>query len=75
MRYSVLAQLEALLLNGSSPSDAVCKIAEQEHAYPDGRPVRVSVRTLQRWRSAYATGGIEALVPVFCQVKFPVFAV
>ncbi|MQG59511.1 MAG: transposase [SAR202 cluster bacterium] len=63
MRYSILAQLEALLLSGSSPNDAVSKIAGQEHAYPDGRPVRVSVRTLQRWRSAYASGGIEALVP------------
>jgi transposase len=39
------------------------KIAGEEHAYPDGRPVRVSLRTLQRWRSAYATGGLEALVP------------
>lgn len=63
MRYSVLAQLEALLLSGSSPSDAVREIAEREHAYPDGRPVQVSVRTLQRWRAAYATCGIEALVP------------
>ncbi len=63
MRYSVLAQLEALLLSGSSPSDAVRQIAEREHAYPDGRPVQASVRTLQRWRSAHAAGGIEALVP------------
>ena len=63
LRYSVLAQVEALVLSGSSPGDAVREVAGRQHAYPDGRPVQVSVRTLQRWRSAYATGDIEALAP------------
>ncbi|MCK4471214.1 MAG: DDE-type integrase/transposase/recombinase, partial [Anaerolineae bacterium] len=63
LRYSVLAQVEALVLSGSPPSDAVREIAARQHAYPDGRPVQVSVRTLQRWRAAYATGDIEALAP------------
>ena len=63
LRYSVLAQVEALVLRGSPPSDAVREVAGRQHAYPDGRPVQMSVRTLQRWRAAYATGNIEALVP------------
>lgn len=63
LRYSVLAQLEALLLGGRPPGEAVREVAERQHAYPDGRPVQVSVRTLQRWRSAYAAGNIEALAP------------
>lgn len=63
LRYSVLAQVEALLLSGSPPSAAVREVADRQHADPDGRPVLVSVRTLQRWRAAYATGGIEALAP------------
>ena len=42
---------------------ALREVAGQQHAYPDGRPVQVSVRTLQRWRAAYASGNIEALVP------------
>ncbi len=63
LRYSVLAQVEALVLRGSPPSDAVREVAERQHAYPDGRSVQVSVRTLQRRRAAYATGNIEALVP------------
>ncbi len=63
LRYSVLAQVEALVLSGSPPSDAVREVAGREHASPDGRPVQVSVRTLQRWRAAYATGDIEALAP------------
>ena len=63
LRYSVLAQLEALLLSGRPPGEAVREVAERQHAYPDGRPVQISVRTLQRWRSAYAAGNIEALAP------------
>jgi len=63
LRYSVLAQVEALVLGGSPPSEAVREVAGRQHAYPDGRPVQLSVRTLQRWRAAYATGDIEALAP------------
>jgi putative transposase len=63
LRYSVLAQVETLVLSGSPPSDAVREVAGRQHASPDGRPVQVSVRTLQRWRAAYATGDIEALAP------------
>jgi len=50
-------------MGGWSPGDALCEVAERQHAYPDGRPVRVSVRTLQRWRAAYREGSMEALVP------------
>jgi transposase len=63
LRYSVLAQVEALVLGGWPSSEAVREVAGRQHAYPDGRPVQVSVRTLQRWRAAYARDGIEALAP------------
>jgi hypothetical protein len=63
MRYSVLAQVEALILEGRAAGEAVREVAARRHAYPDGRPVQVSTRTLQRWRAAYAAGNIEALVP------------
>ena len=63
LRYSVLAQVEVLVLSGSPPSDAVREVAGRQHANPDGCLVQVSVRTLQRWRAAYASGDIEALVP------------
>lgn len=63
LRYSVLAQLEALLLSGWSPGEAVREVAGRTHAHADGRPAHVSVRTLQRWRAAYAAGNLEALEP------------
>jgi transposase len=63
LRYVVLAQVEALVLGGGSVGAAVREVAGREHAHPDGRRVRVSVRTLQRWRAAYAAGGFEALEP------------
>ena len=63
LRYSVLAQVEALILGGWGASAAVREVAGREHAHPDGGVVRVSVRTIQRWRTAYREGGIGGLEP------------
>lgn len=67
LRYSVLAQVEALILEGWGAGAAVREVAGREHArpdsHPDGHPVRVSVRTIQRWRAAYAQAGIRGLEP------------
>ena len=38
-------------------------LAAREHLGPDGRWVRVSRNTLDRWIRAYREGGFEALVP------------
>jgi putative transposase len=62
-RYSVLAQVEALILGGCRASVAVREVAGRDHADPDGHPVRVSGRTIQRWRATYASGGLAALAP------------
>jgi len=63
LRYSVLAQVEALILGGWRASAAVRDVAGRQHVHVDGRPVRVSGRTIQRWRAAYADGGMAALEP------------
>ena len=63
LRYSVLSQVVALILSGYKPGAAVQEVAGRGHVHPDGRPVRVSVRTIQRWRAAYANGGQAALEP------------
>lgn len=63
LRYSVLAQVQALILGGWGAKDAVREVAGREHARPDGQVVRVSVRTIQRWRAAYAQDGIRGLEP------------
>lgn len=62
-RYFVLGQVEALTRSSRPVGDAVREVAEREHIRPDGRLVRVSVRTIQRWRRAFAKGGMEALEP------------
>ena len=41
----------------------VRSLAAREHLGPDGRWVRVSRTTLDRWVRAYRRGGFEALVP------------
>jgi len=63
LRYSILAQVEALLLGGCRAAAAVREVAARQHADPAGRAVRVSARTIQRWRAAYQNGGIAGLEP------------
>jgi hypothetical protein len=63
LRYTVLAQVEALQLGGWALSEAVHEVARRKHAHLDGRPVHISVRTLQRWRAAYLQGNLVALEP------------
>lgn len=69
LRYSVLAQVEALVLGGRRVGAAVREVAGRDHARLDDEDggvvgdVRVSVRTIQRWRAAYAAGGLAALEP------------
>ena len=41
----------------------VRELASREHEGPGGRRVTVSRRTLDRWSSAWRTGGFDALVP------------
>jgi hypothetical protein len=60
-RYSVIAQVEALLLGGWSASAAVREVAGREHVRLDGVSRRVTVRTLQRWRAAWQEGRLPAL--------------
>lgn len=63
LRYTVLAQVEALLLAGWSASAAIDAVAARDHARCDGRSVRISRRTIQRWRAAQGRGGMAALEP------------
>ena len=64
-RYSVLAQVSALVLAGWPRGRAMREVATREHACLDGRLRRVTVRTLQRWLSAHdaAGGDLTALEP------------
>ena len=62
-RYFVLGQVESLVASGWTPGTAARAVVEREHLRLDGRLVRVSLRTIQRWRAAFAKGGIEALAP------------
>ena len=62
-RFFVLGQVEALLRSGCPAGRAARTVAQREHIRPDGRTLRVSLRTIQRWRHAFAEGGLEALEP------------
>ena len=63
LRYLVVAEVEALVLRGCSAGAAVRSVAGAPRLGLDGRPVQISVRTLQRWRAAWASGSLAALEP------------
>ena len=63
LRYLVVAEVEALVLRGWPAGAAVRHVAGAPRVDLDGRPVRISVRTLQRWRTAWASGKLAALEP------------
>ena len=63
LRYSVVAEVEAMVLGGWPAGAAVRHVAGADRVDLDGRLVHISVRTLQRWRAAWASGKLAALEP------------
>lgn len=63
-RYAAVAQVLAQVTAGMTISRAIRRVAKSSIRHLDGRPMRISVRTLQRWVAAYQSGGIDALTPV-----------
>ena len=62
-RYSLIREPADEALPPRRRGALVRALAEREHTGPDGRPVRVSRVTLDRWIRAYAVGGYAALLP------------
>ncbi|HEY3773427.1 MAG TPA: DDE-type integrase/transposase/recombinase [Solirubrobacteraceae bacterium] len=62
-RYALVRDLVDPALSKAERGRLVRALAERDHLGPDGRIVRVSRGTLDRWVRAYREGGFEALVP------------
>lgn len=62
-RYALIRDAADLGLSKAERGRLVRALAEREHVDPDGRPVRVSRTTLDRWIRDYRHGGFEALLP------------
>ncbi len=62
-RYSLVRDAADPVLSKAERGRLVRALADREHVGPDGRLVRISRTTLDRWVRAYRAGGFEALVP------------
>jgi putative transposase len=62
-RYSLVRGLADLSLSKAERGRLVRALAVAEHLGPDGRRVRVSRATVDRWIRTYLAGGFEALCP------------
>ncbi len=62
-RYALIRQAADPALGKRERGALVRALAGMEHTGPDGRRVRVSRPTLDRWIRAWRAGGFDALVP------------
>ena len=68
-RYALIRSAADPALSARQRGRLVRAVAAAEHTGPDGRPVRVSRVTVDRWVKAWSTGGFAALVPTPPQVS------
>ncbi|WP_445548182.1 DDE-type integrase/transposase/recombinase [Frankia sp. CiP1_Cm_nod1] len=62
-RYMLIRDLADEALTTRQRGVLVRALAAREHVDPDGRPVRVTRWTLDRWVRSWKSGGFDALVP------------
>ncbi|MGW9030907.1 DDE-type integrase/transposase/recombinase [Streptomyces sp. NPDC055722] len=62
-RYMLIREAADPSLTGRQRGALVRRLAQQEHIDADGRPVRISRWTLDRWILEWRQGGFDALVP------------
>ncbi|MDT3446821.1 DDE-type integrase/transposase/recombinase [Pseudofrankia sp. BMG5.37] len=62
-RYALVREAADPALTTRQRGRLVRAIAAREHVGPDGRPVRVTRWTLDRWIAGWRAGGFDALVP------------
>ncbi|MFD9044676.1 DDE-type integrase/transposase/recombinase [Streptomyces bottropensis] len=62
-RYMLIREAADPGLTGRQRGALVRKLAQQEHIDADGRPVRITRWTLDRWILEWRQGGFDALVP------------
>ena len=62
-RWQIVGEATDMSLSARERGRLVRALAEREHFAPDGRRVRVTRTTLDRWIRAYREGGFDGLVP------------
>jgi putative transposase len=62
-RYMLIREAADATLTGRQRGALVRTLAAQAHTDPDGRSVRITRWTLDRWIQNYRAGGFDALVP------------
>lgn len=62
-RFAILSEVRVLVLRGRTLPEAVREVTAREHLGLDGRPRRVSARSLYRWWAASRGGGLSGLAP------------
>jgi putative transposase len=67
-RYALIRPAVDPELTSRQRGALVRSLAERTHTGPDGKPVRVSRKSIDRWIRAWRAGGFDALIPAPRQV-------
>jgi putative transposase len=62
-RYSLIQDVISPHLTAAQRGRRVRELAAMTHRGPDGREVRVSYQSINRWKRDYLAGGFDALIP------------
>ena len=62
-RFAIVSEVRVAVLRGQTLSEAVRTVAAREHRGLNGRPCRVSARSIYRWVAALEQGGLAGLAP------------
>ena len=62
-RYSLIAPLVANTFEASSVATYLRSVAAKSHKDPDGKMVRISFHTIERWYYRYKNNGLSAITP------------
>ena len=62
-RFALIAPVVQGLFTDASATAYYKRITKDPFTLPDGSVVRYSYKTLEKWKSMYSTGGLDALLP------------
>ena len=63
-RFALIAPVIQGLFPDASATAYYKRVSAAPLTFPDGTSVKYSYKTLEKWKSLYSTGGLDALMPV-----------
>ena len=60
----IMSKTNETMKHNASATAYYKRVSAAPLTFPDGTSVKYSYKTLEKWKSLYSTGGLDALMPV-----------